>query len=248
MGWVVSVIEALNKTALFSGVTSPALRIIAKGAHSISVPCGAHLFESGDEARSFFLLTSGIVRLYRAGLDGEDKVYQVLGEGDLIAETAMFSKPCVYPLSAQAESDCDLYRLHKEGLTELAANDSRFALYLLEQMSGRLYQAVNRFDQLTVANAGQRLVMYLLALIQEQKSHWLTLPVSVKVLAKQLNMSPETLSRLLARFRESDMISGRGRKWVVSDAAGLCQVTNLPLPDSMSSMAGSQFFRCCNFG
>lgn len=242
-----AIIDVLAKAALFSTLDEDALGTLCEEGRTINLDCRGHLFQVGERANAYYLMTSGVMRLYRPGLDGEDKVFQVVGEGDLVAETAMFAEPCIYPLSAEAESPCTLIRLPRHGLLNLVRVQPDFALRLLGEMSLRLYQAVNRLDQLTVTNAGQRVVMYLLELTEWRREHWVVLPVSAKVLARQLNVTPETLSRVLTRFRQSGLISGRGRKWAVVDPTELCRAANLPLPDAQCHCAGSQFFRCCNF-
>ncbi|WP_133492050.1 Crp/Fnr family transcriptional regulator [Alcanivorax sp. 24] len=242
-----AIIDVLARTELFSTLKPNALRALCEGGRTINLPDNGHLFEVGEMANAYYLMTSGVMRLYRPGLDGEDKVFQVVAEGDLVAETAMFSEPCIYPLSAEAESASTLIRLPRPGLLGLVRVQPDFALRLLGEMSHRLYQAVNRLDQLTVTNAGQRVAMYLLELTEWRPEHWVVLPVSAKVLARQLNVTPETLSRLLTRFRQSGLISGRGRRWMILDPTELCRAANLPLPDAQCHCAGSQFFRCCNF-
>lgn len=72
---------------------------------------------------------------------------------------------------------------------------------MLEGMAVRISQSLHRIDLLTVGNAAQRLVLYLLDVYLQQGSAWLTLPASQAVLSRQLNITPETLSRQLSAVR-----------------------------------------------
>lgn len=69
-----------------------------------------------------------------------------------------------------------------------------------------------------------------------------------QVLARQLDIAPETLSRQLHRFKQAGLISGQRREWVLIDAEGLCRAVNLPVSvcDEAATMEGSMV-GCCNF-
>ena len=113
-----AIIDVLAKAALFSTLDEDALGTLCEEGRTINLDCRGHLFQVGERANAYYLMTSGVMRLYRPGLDGEDKVFQVVGEGDLVAETAMFAEPCIYPLSAEAESPCTLIRLPRTWIAE----------------------------------------------------------------------------------------------------------------------------------
>jgi CRP-like cAMP-binding protein len=241
--------RALAQTQVFAALETAALQSLGESATPVRVPAGQHLFHAGDPAESFFWLESGAMRLYRLTYDGEEKVFQMSGDGDLVAETAMFIDPCYYPLSAQAESDCMLHRLPRSGLLALVRQSPDLASRFLAAMSERLYQAVNRIDQLTVSSGSQRLVLYLIDLHHQQRSRWLTLPVNAGVLARQLNIAPETLSRQLHRFKQAGLISGQRREWVLLDVEGLCRAVGLPVAacHNETDAPASSRFACCNF-
>lgn len=241
--------RALAQTRVFATLGDPALRTLCAAATPLHIRADQPLFEAGDPADAFFWLESGLLRLYRLTADGEEKVFQIVADGDLIAETAMFIEPCEYPLSAHAETDCTLQRLPRQLLLTLVRQSPDLAMRFLAALSERLYQAVNRIDQLTVSSGSQRLALFLIDLHRQQHGRWLTLPVSAAVLARQLNIAPETLSRLLNGFKQAGLISGQRREWVLLDIEGLCRAVDLPMPAQMndSSALRSSSAGCCNF-
>ncbi|MNT59715.1 hypothetical protein D3C72_1972480 [compost metagenome] len=80
-------------------------------------------------------------------------------------------------------------------MLELCRVSPDFSIAMLEGMAVRISQSLNRIDLLTIGNSAQRLVVYLMDLYIQQRSAWLTLPASHGVLARQLNITPETFSR-----------------------------------------------------
>lgn len=242
-------VSRLAQTSLFANADSDALCALANAGTLQRVPAGAHLFHSGESASAFFWLESGDMHLYRLTFDGEEKVFQIVGAGNLIAETSMFTEPGHYPLSALAESDCRLYRLPRQQLLDMVQSSPELAMKLLSTMSTRLYQAINRIDQLTTNNASQRLVLYLIDMYNQQHTRWLTLPVGMNVLARQLGIAPETLSRQVQRFKQNGLLSGQRKEWVLLDLDGLCKSVGLPstVTHQEHGMLDSCLFGCCNF-
>lgn len=243
--------ESLRKTHLFAPLCPDELDMLTAGAAPVHLTYNSHLFHIGEQLDAYYWVASGRLRLYRMTHEGEEKVFHLLGEGDLVAETIMFAPQCRSPLSAVAITECLLFRLAREHLLALVDQSPPFARHLLEEMSARLYQAVNRIDQLTVNNASQRLVLYLIELYQQQQNLSLKLPVNCRTLARQLSVTPETISRLLKFFRREELICVKGDTWVLHDLDRLCAVVHLPLPahtdtGNHADMQGN-LFRCCNF-
>lgn len=220
----------LQRAALFDGVDAAHLAALAEAAHARDVRAGQEIFAEGEDALAFYVIAQGEVHLFRFSPQGDEKVFQILGDGDLLAEAAMFLTPAVYPMTARAERDSMLFAVPREALLSLCESSPPLMLKLLAGLSRRLYQAMNRIDHLTMNNAGQRLVAYLLELRAQRHGNWIDIPVSLAVLAGQLGMAPETLSRLLQKFRQDGLISGKGRTLVLLDADALREKVALPPP------------------
>ena len=64
-------------------------------------------------------------------------------------------------------------------------------------------------------------------------------------LARQLNIEPETLSRLLTKFRRNNLISVNGKECVILDPQALCEEVSLPPDTFENNTSCSDSFRCC---
>ncbi|WP_073101665.1 Crp/Fnr family transcriptional regulator [Pollutimonas bauzanensis] len=246
-------IQAFTAAPVFAGAGAESLEVLIADATLLRLSPKQHLFHMGEEAAYFFWVKSGSITLYRPSYSGDEKIFRIVGDGDLLAETAMFASPCHYPLSAHANTESLVYRLARERLLFLAKHSNEFSFALLESMATRISQAINRIDLLTISNSAQRLVAYLMDVYLQQGSAWLVLPASQNVLARQLNIAPETLSRQLGGFKRTGLIGGRNRELVLLDINGLCQAVDLPAPDMTvdhprpSAHLGSSLFDCCNY-
>jgi CRP/FNR family transcriptional regulator, dissimilatory nitrate respiration regulator len=246
-------LACLRRAPLFDAVSDAALLPLAESGRMLRFAAGQEVFAHGCQAQSFFAVQTGEVHLYRPAWQGEEKLFQILNAGDLLAESAMFLQPPSYPLSARAHQESSLFTYTRSALLELCDAAPQLMKTLLFHQSHRLYQAVNRIDHLLHNNAGQRLVLYLLELRRDRGGHWLDmpsnidLPVNIAALAGQLTMTPETLSRLLQRFRQENWISGKGRTLILIDLAALCQHVGLPAPSEHHIGAATPaMVGCCN--
>lgn len=195
----------------------------------LTLNAGDCLFERGDCADNIYLVNKGKVTLYRLLPNGEEKVFKVFLSGGLVAEMAIFMEPRVYPMSAHVDQNTSLTCYSRDSLNCLLKSDSDLAMKVLSFMSNRIKQLMNSLDMLTQVNANQRLVMYFAEIYCEQKQHGnqFRLPNTKKVLATQLGITPETLSRLLNKLKFSGLIKESGSCIIVPDFNGLCREVDL---------------------
>jgi CRP-like cAMP-binding protein len=106
-----------------------------------------------------------------------------------------------------------------EALLRVIDIDPRLARAMLAGLSLRLYELIDDVEAYTTRTAAQRLVGYLLHLSGSGLiAH---LPTSKHVVASLLNLTPETLSRILHSLSEAGLIEVAGRRIVIRDAQGL---------------------------
>jgi len=249
-----AILAWLGRVSQFKEADEEPLSLLAKASKALTLPCGRQVFASGEDAQSFYAIVAGEVQLYRLTLQGEEKLFQILSEGSLLAEAAMFLEPPRYPLTARISREARLLSFPRHSLLELCDQSPRVMRSLLEALSQRLYQAVDRIEHLSLNNAAQRLVAYMLdlSLSQHRVEDWsgspvnIVLPVPISVLAGQLAMTPETLSRQLQRFRRVGLVSGRGRELVLQDITALCNLVSLPVPTGLDGIKHEPMVGCCN--
>lgn len=234
---------------IFAHLTEQQKTTLALARVKKSFATDKELFAEGETANYFYQLESGVISLYRLSPEGDEKLFQQVKAGEMLAESAVLMSPAVYPVNAKVSEAATVWCYPRKVLVELCAQNNEFALQLISSLANRLHQAVNRIDQLTLKNAGQRLVAYLLEQKKIQSTDWLTLPVSHGQLARQLNITPETLSRLFKKFKQQEMLSINKQTIVLLDIESLCETVNLPYFSSDKTPSPSLqgcVTGCCN--
>jgi CRP-like cAMP-binding protein len=213
----------LKQHYLFNSIDDALLAGLAQGVRKVSLAAGEILFHFGSPAERFFLIGAGQIKLARISPAGQEKVIEVMYPGNTFAEAVMFMQNPVYPVTAQALSDSQLYAIPNQAYRNILAQSTEYCFRLLADLSMRLHHHVQEIDNLSQQNAMYRLVRYLVYQIPADagRSCTLTLTIPKQTLASKLSIKPESFSRLLAHLSQEGIISVDRQTLVVHDVERL---------------------------
>ena len=223
----------LRRAYLFVNMAPAHLQTLVNGMQDLRLKAGDNLFRHGQPAERFFFLREGLVKLYRLSPDGDEKIIEIIRAGETFAEAVMFmGNQGRYPVNAEAVSEARLYGFDQKTFLKLLSESNEACFGLLASISRRLHMLVNQIESLTLQNATYRLVAYLLELIpaDSKNASEVQLTTLKGVIASRLAIQPETLSRILARLRNGNLIDVHGNHITVRDVAALRNVVQQP-PD-----------------
>lgn len=210
-------LDLLGRLPLLSGVR---LEMLLERATLGQLKEGEAPFRRGQSADYWFLLLSGRIDTLRHGIDGEERVIQHVGPGQLLAPIVMFMPKRQYPVDACAVEPCELCRMRREDLHRACLAQPLLAMQMLELAGIALSSRIDDVDSLAGCSASQRLAAYLLEL-QERQGARLELPLSQKHLAAKLGIRAETLNRMLAEWQRHGYLSGQRRHWQLTAPGAL---------------------------
>ncbi len=192
------------------------------GAERRTVVAGAVLLKRGSTPSVVLYVESGRVAL---GLLDDEGLAHALGEIQgpfwLEASAAVLGLPAV--VDAVAESDVVLRRIvlthFRQSLAALPAAARTVLQDVATAHRRQTELAVSRFAK----DAEARCAEWLLRHAQAGERGTLAVPLEQRkrLIAAQLGIAPETLSRVLRHLRERSLISGTGRVLQVIDPRGL---------------------------
>lgn len=141
------------------------------------------------------------MKLFRESEDGDESVIAVFTNGEFLPQAAIFDA-AGFPFSAMVVDDSRLLVIPAASFVRRIQSDTDFALKLMVSMSEHFRRLVQQVEQLTVNSATERLVSFLVKMSQAATGPVvIQLPLDKNLIAGQLGMQPETLSRGLARLR-----------------------------------------------
>ncbi len=208
--------EFVKKSHLFSGFEAPLLDKILSQSNLHKIKKEQVLFSQGDSVHSFYLVLSGMVKLFRVSPDGQEKVIEVVNSGETFAEALMFMENPHFPVTAAALSEAQVISFNASDFLSMLKQSPETSLVLLGSMSQRIRGLVQEIDNLSVQTGRQRLSAYIIERADDEGK--LHLPIAKSVLASRLSIKPETFSRIIKQLRNSETIKIDGADIEIIDA------------------------------
>jgi CRP/FNR family transcriptional regulator len=180
------------------------------------------LFHARDEARGFFYVHSGAIRIFKMDEEGREVEVVRLKPGDFFGEAIVFAGQR-FPSYAQAVKDSDVLFFDKNAIFEKIGKDPATAGLFLALLAGKCLILNERIEALGLQTVRQRLARFLLTRCSGGGSCRVELSVRKADLARQLGTVGETLSRNLRAMQEEGLIEVLGRTILVKDCPRLKQ-------------------------
>lgn len=220
-------VEILSRQPLFRGLSEEELHLIALGSRELRVQKNEILFQKGDEAEGMHVLVMGQIKLSLPSAQGSEKVVHMFESASTFGEAVAFlDKP--YPVTAQATQDSLLVLVSKRSLLDALTTSPMLCRKMLASLSLRLHELLDDMETCTLRTSTQRVICFLtnLAPPGQPAQYEVMLPASKQTIASQLNLAPETFSRVLGHLAGAGLIQVKGRSIKVLDAAKLREFTN----------------------
>ena len=173
---------------------------------------GNILFYEGEQAKSFFLLLSGRVRVYKSPSNKELTLH-LFEPLSFIAEMPAF-KQRAYPASAVCETNCELLELDFNAFKRLCEDNIEFAIMMISSLFEKIKILEVELSQVSVS-LKERFVRY----IFENEA---ILPrISQRQISTELNVRAESLSRTIKELKNAGLIGTDKGKIRLLDKDGL---------------------------
>jgi CRP-like cAMP-binding protein len=211
----------LSEFYMFSELQSAQIEQLVSGTRALDVPRGGTLFNRGDRAHGFYLLLEGQVKLGVISPQGDEKVIGLIQPGQSFGEAVLFLERS-FPIYAQTTLDSKVLLITRDAIFNILDNDVTVVRRMLAGISARNRQLVNDIESISLQNSTQRLIGYLLQISTDSPNpERVQLPANKLTIASMLNITPETLSRVMLRLQNAGLIEVNGKEIVITNVAGL---------------------------
>jgi len=217
--------DLLRRCPLFAGLKEEDLKRIRAIASLKQVGKREILFSEGEEARGFYVILSGKVKLYKVSPDGKEQILHVVSAPDAFAEAALFLEGS-YPAFAEALSDSQLLFFPKRDFIQLIEKNAQLSINMIVSLSQFLKRFASLIEELSLKEVSSRIAKYLidlsLKLSKEGRSpKEVELDLSKTQLALKLGTISETLSRTLAKMKAKGIIDVKKNRILILNREAL---------------------------
>ncbi len=215
---------------LFNNLADVELKRLMESAALVHLNPHENLFFQGEPAKRFYLLLHGKLQLFRSNPQGQDKVIEVVREGNTFAEALMFNKQPNYPVSSQAVSECRLISFENECYRNMLMKNPEACMAVMSNMSVRLRKNITEVEELSLQNAQSRLLLFFMRHmhVTSENKGCVKLDIPKRVLASRLSIQPETFSRLMKKMTAKELISESGHDILIHDVRELYAIVDIP--------------------
>lgn len=206
---------------------------LEKFSHSkscIFVKDGDYIFHEGKYPSGIFCIHKGKIKLSRDGQEGREHIVRFAKEGDILGYKALITGG-TYSASAVALDDCHICVIPRELFFEMIQNNPKLSMKMMEILANELNNAEERVMELAQKTVRERLAETLLILLEtfgtEEDGETINVSLTREEIANIVGTATESVIRLLADFKKSELIELKGRKIAIKKPIALIKEAHL---------------------
>jgi CRP/FNR family transcriptional regulator len=217
--------ELLRRCPLFAGLNEEELKRIRAIASLRQIEKKEVLFSDGEEAKGFYVILSGRVKLFKVSPEGKEQILHIVSAPDAFAEAALFLEG-TYPAFAEAMTDCQLLYFPKRDFIQLIEKNPQLSINMIVTLSHYLKRFASLIEELSLKEVSSRIAKYVIDLSMKSSKEGkdqkeVELDLSKTQLALKLGTISETLSRTLGKMKTKKIIDVRKNKIIILNREAL---------------------------
>jgi len=162
------------------------------------------LFYEGDEPGYLYVLTEGIVKLYKTSSNDKEIIMKYFHKNEIIGELANFEN-MPYPATAQCFSKSELLRIDFEELKRIIYSDPELSFVIQKSLIKKIRNLEKLVSLHVVLDSKERIAKYVCNYTEDFFN------TKNILIAEILNMSPETFSRILRVLKKECLIDSKAK-------------------------------------
>ena len=209
--------NTLRGCQLFAGLPATDIAAIASFLIPKQFEKGEYLFRRNDSTLGFYIVQKGAINVHRVSAAGKEQVIHVFRPIETFAEASLPEGH--YLVDARAIEPSTVLLVPKNDFVDLLRKRPELSLRMFGSMSQHLRVLVTLLEDLTLKDIETRLANWLLKQCPNPTGNGaveIKLDRTKRVLAAEMGMTSETLSRTLAKFRDQKLLRGSGKTIVIT--------------------------------
>lgn len=219
----------LANLPLMEGVSRAVVRQLSTQSALVNAKRGEIVVRRGERVPGVYAIAYGTIKKRLRHPNGAERVLALLGPGDTFAEV-----PALLDCPAQVEAvtlaDSMFVVINSDCISTQTVSDPRLARNVARGLAHRMHALHGEIERRTLPGV-QRIAGYLVSIAEPgpRPGSWVArLPVSKTLVAAQLDMKKETLSRLLQRLATEGVIEVARREIAILERNALDQLAVPP--------------------
>lgn len=219
----------IDSASIFRHLTTEELAYIPFDQEPDFYKRGTVIYSEGSRINGFFCVQSGIIKIYKTGVDGKEQIIRFAKKGDIMGFRSTITREYACT-TAQVIEDAYICFVHADTVLEFVKNNGNFALELLQIACKELGEANDYITDIAQKTVRERLAEVIIQLRKEfdlDKEQFLKINLTREELANIVGTATESVIRLLSEFKQDGLIELSGRKIKILDEKTLVRIANM---------------------
>ncbi len=216
----------LKSFDIFKGLTDAELESINQSLICDSYKRGDIIYSEGSRINGSYIVSSGVLKIYKTGFDGKEQIIRFAKEGDLIGFRSIVSDELACT-TARVIQDAVLCYFPGDVITSFIKGNPEFAMALMRLTCRELGESNKYLTDIAQKTVRERLAEVLLLLMDTfdlDDNHTLQISLTREELANMVGTATESVIRLLSEFKSDKLIELNGRNIKLLDIPKLIKV------------------------
>lgn len=190
----------LKEIFLFKDLPEDIIKTIEGFTTTIQLNKGNIIFYEGDDSSHLVILRKGIVKLYKTSSNNKEIILKYFHDGELIGEVANFEN-MPYPATAEAYGEVTILKIDFKKLKDVIFTNPELSFKIQLSLIKKIKNLENIVSNHLVLDSKERVAKYI---CEHEETFFKTKNI---LIAEILNITPETLSRILRTFKNEGSIN-----------------------------------------
>ena len=190
---------------------------------------GSIIYQEGNRMKGFYCVQTGIIKIYKTGIDGKEQIIRFAKPGDVIGYRSVVSNESACTTTEVLEESV-LCHIPADILLKLIQSNGNFAVELMKLTCKELGEANSYITDIAQKTVKERLAEILIHLDEEFGTDVrgvLKVSLTREELSNIVGTATESIIRLLSEFKNNSYLELNGRKIKILDRPGLKHIANI---------------------
>jgi CRP/FNR family transcriptional regulator len=218
-------LELLSRTPIFRRLKPEDRERVAAVSRVASYARGDVIFAEGSPSSSFYIVTSGRVKIAKLTPGGKEVILEIFGVGDPLGAVAVY-EDFPFPASAVALQETTCVLIPRQEFFQLLERHPTLVRGLLLGLTTRLVELTTRLAELTGTRVESRLARMFLKMAddmgqQHPRGELIPMTLSRQELADLTGTTIETAIRVMSRWQKQNLVHTEKGGFVILDRQAL---------------------------
>lgn len=219
----------LKQYSIFKNLSNSELEELISEKNCNLYKKGQTIYTESSRARGFYFVQSGIIKIFKTGIEGKEQIIRFAKAGDIIGYRSVLSGENLCT-SAKVNEDATLCFITSNSLFSLLKMNAQFAIDLLKLVSNELGEANVFITEIAQKSVKERLaetIIYLNNNFGIDEENFLKISITREELANIIGTATESAIRLLSELKNENLIEIKGRKIKLLNILSLQKIANI---------------------